>query len=301
MTTAAATPTVGFIGLGRMGAPMCRNLLAKGYPLIVFNRTPSKAAPFAEAGATVASTIPELARSADVVMTCLDTTLASEVTWLYAEGVVACARPGTLLIDHGTIPPSLARRVEAAACEHGQSFLDAPVSGGPEGAARGTLAIMMGGAIDAVARARPILESYGSALVHMGSSGAGTHAKLVNQLLTSIHGMAAAEALALADRAGLELDALGKLLQASFGHSRMFDRTLARVRTGDYGAGAALRLFEKDLGIIAEAGKELGIELPLVAVARSWVQLAQEQGLGDRDIAALRLLYPGLSREGNPS
>ncbi|MBK8247824.1 MAG: NAD(P)-dependent oxidoreductase [Gemmatimonadetes bacterium] len=301
MTTAAATPTIGFIGLGRMGMPMCRNLLAKGNSLLVFNRTASKAAPLAEAGATVAPTIQELARRSDVVITCLDTTLASEVSWLYAEGIVACARPGTLLIDHGTIPPALARRVDAAARERGQCFIDAPVSGGPEGAERGTLAIMMGGTVDAVARARPILESYGSTLVHLGAVGAGTHAKLVNQLLTFVHGMAAAEALALADRAGLELDALGKLLQASFGHSRMFDRTLARVHARDYEAGAALRLFEKDLAIIAEAGKELGIDLPLVAVARSWVQLAQEQGLGDRDIAALRLLYPGLHREEAPS
>ena len=283
-----------------MGLPMCRNLLAKGHPLVVHNRTASKAELLVEGGASVSPSIQDLARRSDVVITCLDTTLASEISWLYAEGIVACARPGALLIEHSTIPPALARRVDVAARQRGLEFIDAPVSGGPEGAERGTLAVMMGGTIEAVTRARPVLASYGSTLAHLGAVGAGTHAKLVNQLLTFVHGMAAAEALALADRAGLELDALGQLLQASFGHSRMFDRTLGRVQAGDYDAGAALRLFEKDLGIVAEAGQELGIELPLVAVARSWVQLAQEQGLGDRDIAALRLLYPGLRRAGSP-
>ncbi|MBL8983925.1 MAG: NAD(P)-dependent oxidoreductase [Gemmatimonadetes bacterium] len=287
-------PTIGFIGVGRMGAPMCHNLLAKGHALVVYNRTATRAAPLVDAGASLATSVTDLASRCDVVLTCLDTVAATEVTWLGAGGIVDTARPGALLVEHGTIPPALARRVNQAARARGLSYVDAPVSGGPEGAARATLAIMVGGTTEDVARVRPVLEAYAGTIAHMGDVGAGTHAKLVNQLLTFVHALAAAEGIALAERAGLDLEALGRLLQASFGHSRMFDRTLARVRAGDYTAGAALNLFEKDLEIIADAGKALGVELPLVAVARGWLQLAREQGLGERDVAALRLLYPGM-------
>lgn len=277
-----------------MGAPMCHNLLAKGHTLVVYNRTTTRAAPLVDAGASLATSVADLASRCDVVLTCLDTVAATEVTWLGAGGIVDSARPGAVLVEHGTIPPALTRRVNQAARARGLSYADAPVSGGPEGAARATLAIMVGGTADDVARVRPVLEAYAGTIAHMGDVGAGTHAKLVNQLLTFVHALAAAEGIALAERAGLELEALGRLLQASFGHSRMFDRTLARVRAGDYTAGAALALFEKDLEIIADAGKALDVELPLVAVARGWLQLAREQGLSDRDVAALRLLYPGM-------
>jgi 3-hydroxyisobutyrate dehydrogenase-like beta-hydroxyacid dehydrogenase len=291
--------TIGFIGLGRMGLPMCLNLLVKGHRLLVYNRTAAKAAPLVEAGATAAASVADLAGQSDVVITCLDAITSSEMTWLGPAGIIESAKDGALLIEHSTISPALARRIEGAARARGLAFVDAPVSGGPEGAAKATLAIMVGGAEEHVARARLVFDAYAGFVTHLGPAGAGTHAKLVNQLLTFVHGLAAAEAIALAERAGLALEPLGALLQVSFGQSRMLDRTLARVRAGDYDAGAALRLFEKDLALIADAGKELGMELPLVAVARGWVQLAREHGLGDRDIAALRLLYPGLRTAGS--
>ncbi len=282
-------PTIGFVGTGRMGAPMCRNLLARGYPLVVHNRTPSKAEALVADGATVAESVEGLVAQCEVLITCLDTVRASEMMW---DWLVALARPGTLLIEHGTIPPALARRTASFARERGLDYVDAPVSGGPEGATRGTLAIMVGGTSEAVDRARPILSAYGGTIQHMGEAGTGTQAKLVNQLLTFVHGLAAAEAIAFAQRGGLDLERLSRVLQVSFGHSRMLDRTLGRVRDGNYDAGAALRLFEKDLQIIADAARELDIQLPLVAVARGWLTLAKEEGLADRDIAALRLLYP---------
>jgi 3-hydroxyisobutyrate dehydrogenase-like beta-hydroxyacid dehydrogenase len=150
---------------------------------------------------------------------------------------------------------------------------------------------MVGGDADAFARARPLLQSYGSTVVHMGGAGSGTHAKLVNQILTFVHSAAAAEAIALAERTGLDLDALATVLRAGFGQSRMFDRTLARVQARDYEAGAALKLYGKDLGIVAGLAHAMGFPLPVTAGARAMLAEAERSGLGDRDIAALRLRY----------
>jgi 3-hydroxyisobutyrate dehydrogenase-like beta-hydroxyacid dehydrogenase len=290
--TVPSRPTVGFIGTGAMGLPMAHNLLRAGFPLVVHTRTAARAAPLVAAGATVAPSVAALAAQCDVIASCLNTVEASEAVFLGPEGVAAHARPGTLWVDHATITPALALRLGAEAEARGAAFLDAPVSGGPEGAAKGTLAIMVGGSAEAFARARPVLEAMGQVVRHLGPVGSGTHAKLVNQLLTFVHGMAAAEAIALAEGLGVELGALAEVLRASFGHSRMLDRTLARVQAGDYAAGATLQLYTKDLGITQEAGAAHGIALPVLAHAAAFLREAIAEGLGAQDIAALRLRYP---------
>lgn len=289
---AAGRPVVGFIGTGAMGLPMARNLLRTGFPLVAFTRTAARAAPLVEAGAVLAGSVGALAAQCDVVVACLDTVAASEAVFLGAEGVAAHARPGALWIDHATITPALAVRLGAEAEARGMAFLDAPVSGGPEGAAKGTLAIMAGGSEAAFARAEPVLAAYGQVVRRMGPVGSGTHTKLVNQLLTFVHGMAAAEALALAEGLGVSLEAMAEVLRASFGHSRMLERTLARVQAGDYAAGAALRLYTKDLAITRAVGASRGIPLPVLSHADALLQEAVAEGLGERDIAALRLRYP---------
>ncbi len=286
-------PAVGFVGTGAMGLPMCRNLLVAGFPLTVYNRTAQRAEPLLALGAVAANSISELAAASDVVIACLDTVAASEAVFLAAEGVVAQARPGTLLIDHSTIAPDLAVRIAQGASARGLDFLDAPVSGGPEGAEQRTLAIMVGGDEGAFARAVPVLEAYGRTVRRMGSAGSGTYAKLVNQLLTFVHGAAAAEAIALAERTGLNLGELAEVLRASFGHSRMLDRTLARVESGNYAAGAALRLYAKDLGLVNDIGEATQVPLPVADAARTLLDAAIREGFGERDIAALRLRYPG--------
>jgi 3-hydroxyisobutyrate dehydrogenase-like beta-hydroxyacid dehydrogenase len=287
-----ASPTVGFIGLGLMGAPMCRNLLASGFSIIVHNRSPQKAEALGAAGARVADSPGDVARSCDIVMACLDTHAASESVFLGEAGVVAHARPGTLLIDHSTIAPELAQRVARVARERALDFLDAPVSGGPEGATNGTLAIMVGGRAASFERALPVMRSYGRVIRLMGDVGSGTNAKLVNQLLTFVHGAVAAEAIALAQRTGLDLDALMEVLRASFGQSRMLDRTVARVQRAEYDAGAMLAHYDKDLTSVASVGSSYDIALPMTAAARATLASAIAQGLGARDLAALRLQYP---------
>jgi 3-hydroxyisobutyrate dehydrogenase len=286
-------PTVGFIGTGAMGFPMARRLQHAGFPLVVYTRTAARAAPLVEEGALLAPSVAVLAAQSDMVVSCLNTVAASEAVFLGADGVAHHARAGTLWVDHATITPTLARQLAGAAEEAGMAFLDAPVSGGPEGAAAGTLAIMVGGREEAFARALPVLQAYGRTVRRLGGVGSGTYAKLVNQLLTVVHGLAAAEAIAFADRTGLSLDGLAEVLQASFGHSRMLDRTLTRVQAGDYSAGAALRLYEKDLGIANEEATRHGLPLPTLQHVRAAVLEAIEAGLGGHDIAALRLRYPG--------
>jgi 3-hydroxyisobutyrate dehydrogenase-like beta-hydroxyacid dehydrogenase len=275
-----------------MGLPMAHHLLRAGYPLVVHTRTAARAAPLVDAGATLAPSVAALAAQCDVIASCLNTVAASEAVFLGPEGVAAHARAGTLWVDHATITPALAERLGAEAEARGAAFLDAPVSGGPEGAARGTLAIMVGGSAEAFGRARPVLEAMGQVVRHLGPVGSGTHAKLVNQLLTFVHGMAAAEAIALAQGLGVQLDALAEVLRASFGHSRMLDRTLARVQGGDYVAGATLALYQKDLGITHDAASAHGIPMPVLAHAEAYLQQALAEGLGAQDIAALRLRYP---------
>ncbi len=283
--------SIGMVGLGRMGDPVCRRLLAAGYDVRVFSRTMARAQPLLDAGARAAASIAELAGSADSVLTCLDTVEACEEVALSPRGIVSHARPGTLLVELSTISPALATRVENAAAARGLDYADAPVSGGPEGARNGTLAIMVGGSDAAFARAEPILRSFGRTVVHMGSAGRGTETKLVNQLLTFVHGAVAAEAIALAEHAGLDLEKLATVLGAGFGQSRMLERTLARVASDDYEAGAALQLYRKDVTLLQELSASLGLQLAIGTPAQSILEHAIDEGFGARDIAALRLRY----------
>lgn len=283
---------IGFIGLGLMGMPMCRHLVRAGHTVVVYNRSPEKSNVLGSEGASVASSVADLAAQCDVIFTCVDTHAASESIYLGDKGVIAHARRGTILVEHSTITSALATRIAAHADAAGLRFLDAPVSGGPEGAVNGTLAIMVGGNADAFAHVHHLLGTYGATVRRLGSAGSGTRAKLVNQLLTFVHGAVAAEAIALASQGDLDLRPLAEILQNGFGQSRMFERTLARVQRGEYEAGAMLAHYDKDLRAVAALGEELGIALPVLAAAQRFVNAALETGHGAQDLAALRLLYP---------
>jgi 3-hydroxyisobutyrate dehydrogenase-like beta-hydroxyacid dehydrogenase len=280
---------VGFIGLGHMGLPMAENLLRAGFELTVFNRTRSKAD--ALRGARVAKTPAEVVDAAEMVLASLGNVAASLEIFLGPEGVVPAARPGQVLVDHSTVDVETSRRIYAAARARNALFLDAPVSGGAEGARAATLSLMIGGEAEAFEKALPVLRKLGTTVVHMGPCGSGTAAKLANQLLVGVHTIACAEALALAQGLGVDGEKLLSVLQRSWGQSRVLERNGPRVVGGDWGPSATpVRNLLKDLGLIEAAARKARLTLPAASIARAVFDRLEAEGHGESDIAAASLV-----------
>lgn len=290
---------IGFIGLGNMGRPMATSLLRSGFDVTVFNRTPSRTARLAELGARVAASPAELTGGVDIVLTCLGNVAASREIFLAEGGLADRARAGQILVDHSTVDPSTSRDIAASAAEQGAFFLDAPISGGPDGARDATLAIMVGGDETAFDRALPILRSMGRTVRHMGPSGAGTATKLANQLLVGVHSLASCEALRLALGAGVDPEKLLDILENSWGASRMLERNAPGILAGSFGPSPVpLRNLVKDLSIITALGQELGLDLKAAAVAERAYAALDGKGRGEWDITAACLLVdPHLEAE----
>ncbi|MCB0003858.1 MAG: NAD(P)-dependent oxidoreductase, partial [Anaerolineae bacterium] len=208
------TERIGFIGLGIMGRGMAANILKAGFPLTVWNRTPERTEALAAAGAAVAATPAALAAASDIVITCVSDTPDVQAVILGEDGVLRGAQSGSLVIDMSTISPAVTQEIAAALSARGVAMLDAPVSGGSEGAARGTLSIMVGGAVEALERAMPVLQTMGQRITHVGSTGAGQTVKLVNQVIVVGNCLAMAEGLMLAQAGGVDLE---KALEAVSG------------------------------------------------------------------------------------
>ena len=285
---------VGFIGLGRMGMPMSRRLLEAGFHLTVHNRSRPKVDELADEGAVGASSAAEVARTSTVVLTCLPDVPTVEEVFLGKDGIASVARPGQVLVDHSTVGPSTSRAIAEAAEAKGASFLDAPISGGVERAAEGTLTIMAGGAPDAFDTALPVFRAYGGNVRRVGGAGAGSVFKLINQLLVSVHSLAATEAMLLGGRAGVDLDALQEVLATSWGASFMLSRNGPVIARRDFeDARAPLRLFVKDLGLAQEYAKALNASSPLGERTLRVVERAMSDGLGELDVSSLVLPLEG--------
>lgn len=279
---------VGFIGLGRMGKPMCQNLLKAGFDLTVHNRSRPKVEELVRLGARPAGSPEEVAQASDMVLACLPDVSASEEVFLGRQGLVPAARPGQPLLDCSTVGPSTSRRVAQAARARGAYFLDAPVSGGVERAANGTLTIMVGGDKGAFQRALPVLQVLGSTVKYVGPSGSGSVVKLVNQLLVGIHSLAAAEALNLGIKAGADPNLLLEVLNASWGASFMLSRNAPVMLNRDFsGARAPIRLLLKDLMLIGQMAQELRVPLPAGNQALGVFQQAADQGKSELDLSAI--------------
>ncbi len=282
------TAPVGFIGLGVMGGAMARRLLAAGHEVVVHNRTVARAEALAAHGARVATSPAEVAAAADPVFACLLDGPAVEDVWLGPEGIVAAARPGQVLVEHGTFAPALAREVAAAAAARGAAFLDVPVTGGPEGARAGTLVAMAGGDPVALDRLRPLLAAYACDVVHAGASGAGLELKLVNQLLVGCHVAAAAEAAALLRALRIEPAAALRVLTAGWAASAMLERCLPRALRGDHaGDGAPIGGMVEIQRLVAALAADAGAPLRLVPTVRALFEDAVAAGLGDHDLSGL--------------
>ena len=281
---------VGFIGLGRMGMPMAHRLLQSGLDLTVHNRSRGNVDHLARHGAHPAFSPAEISRTSDVVLTCLPDVQSVETVFLGPAGVLSAARPGQVLVDHSTVGLSTSRWVAEAAREAGASFLDAPISGGVERAADGTLTIMVGGEQEAFESVKPALEVMGATVRHVGPTGAGTAVKLVNQLLCAIHSEAAAEAMLLGIRAGADPRMLLEILTTSWGQSFMLSRNApVMIDRGFENARAPLKTYVKDVRLVRELAEEVGSPAPVADLTTRMFEEALDSGMGELDVSCLLL------------
>jgi 3-hydroxyisobutyrate dehydrogenase-like beta-hydroxyacid dehydrogenase len=279
------TAGVGFVGIGSMGSGMAANLVRAGHRVVVWNRTRERAE--AVRGAEVATSPAELARECRVVMICVSDTPDVEEVVTGDEGLLEALAPGTLIIDHSTISPHTTRRLADLVVERGATWLDAPVSGGPEGAVQGTLSIMVGGDPGDVERARPYLGAYGAKVIHVGPVGSGQMVKLVNQILVVVNQLAASEALLFAQMGGLELEPTLDAVVGGAAGSWMLANRGPQMIVRDWTPGFTIDLQQKDLRLVLEAADQIGAPLPGTALVFQLYRALQARGLGSEGNHAL--------------
>ncbi len=279
--------SIGFIGLGIMGRGMARNLLKAGFGLTVWNRTKSRGDELAAEGAALAQHPADLATQTDVIIVCVSDTPDVEAVILGENGVIHGARRGALVIDMSTISPQATREVAAKLAEKEIFMLDAPVSGGSEGAAKGTLSIMVGGAADQVARALPVLQAMGKTITHVGDHGAGQMVKLVNQILVVINALAVSEAMTFARSGGLDLEKTLAAVSGGAAGSWMLSNRGPQILADDWRPGFTIDLQQKDLRLVLEAADQLGVPLLGTSMVFNLYRTLQMQGLGSEGNHAL--------------
>ena len=269
---------VGFVGIGIMGSGMAANLVSAGFDVVAWNRTRSKAE--AVTGAVVAGSPREVAQQCDVVLICVSDSPDVEAVVRGPDGVLAGLRDGGLIVDHSTISPSVTRSLASEVASAGGSWVDAPVSGGSEGAARGTLSIMVGGHADDIARAMPYFEAMGSTITHVGDVGSGQLVKLVNQMLVVINQLAVSESLLFAEAAGVDLEATLRAVTGGAAGSWMLANRGPQMIERDWRPGFTIDLQLKDLRLVLEAADELGVPALGTSIAFHLYRTLQQQGLG---------------------
>lgn len=284
---------VAFIGLGAMGGPMALNLIAAGHALRVYNRNPARCAQAVAAGATACPSVAEAVRGADFVVSMVADDAATREVMLGAAGVVASAAPGTLIVDCSTNTPAMVREVAAAAAARGIAHLDAPVSGSVPQARAHELVFMVGGAAADVARAEPLLTAMGRSHRHMGPTGAGATIKLINNMLSGTVNAAIAEALLVAQAAGLDPEATQYVLGEGAAGSRLFKTKMPKIYAREFSPQFQLGLMEKDLRYFLSLAQELDRPAPIAALVRSQMQAARLADLGALDVSAIFLHVAG--------
>ena len=262
---------LGFIGLGAMGRPMAGHLLRGGHELSVFARRAEAAAPLVDAGACACASPAEVARNADVVFTIVTSNADVEQLTLGDDGIAHGAAPGSVVVDMSTIAPSVARRIAQGLAARGVDMLDAPVSGGTAGAAAATLSIMVGGKVTVLDRVRPLFDLLGKTVVHVGDNGAGQVAKACNQMIMVSVIEAVAEAIHLANAAGVDATRVREALLGGSAQSRVLDLFGGRMVARDFRPGVEARLHHKDFGLVLREAADLGAPLPISA--QVWQQL----------------------------
>lgn len=279
--------TLGFIGLGLMGRPMCLNLHRAGARMVVHNRSRRVMDEIRQDGITPAKTPAEVAQSADIIILMLTDTPAVEKVLFAEHGLIEALRQGSLVIDMGTTAVAATRAAAARLHQVGCAYVDAPVSGGEIGAIEARLTIMAGGSQDAITRARPVLEALGSSFTHVGDSGAGQVAKAANQVIVGLNIGAVAEALALVESAGVDPAKVRQALMGGFAASRILEVHGQRMIDGQFKPGAKVTTQCKDLRQAIELGALHGQALPATELNLSLYESLVDHGQGGLDHSAL--------------
>ncbi len=284
---------VGFIGIGNMGGPMCRNIITKSnHQVTVFDLNAAAVKTCTDLGATAGASVADVTRGADIVMTSLPMPRDVETVTLGDNGVLANITPGQTYIDLSTNAPSMVKKIGAAMAAKGIAMLDAPVSGGVVGAEAGTIAIMVGGDRKVFDDALPVLQSFSANVIHMGELGTGTVAKLVNNMMAFCNMAAAAEGLMLGVTAGLDPHKLVQVIASSSGNSNAFKMFSDRALKGQFSPPSfALDLAHKDLHLALELADELDVPLPAGSATHNLQRMARKMGFGADDSASILRVY----------
>lgn len=286
---------VGFIGLGNMGKPMAKNLVKAGYQITVYDVVQSSVDELKSEGATVAGSAKEVAANSDVIITMLPNSPHVEAVVLGKDGVLDGAVPGSLIIDMSSISPGVCQKVAAEVNKKNVRMIDAPVSGGTAGAINGALAIMIGGEKEDVDRAMPIFEVLGKKIVHLGKVGMGQMAKVCNQIVVGISFCAAAEAMVLGTKAGIDPELLQQVLNSGSAHSWAMNTRIPLCIEGNMEPGFMIDLQHKDLGLAVESGRDFHVPLSFASLAYQAYEAARNQGLGKKDHSAVIEVFERLA------
>src|SRR5213594_4817363 len=284
---------IGFVGTGIMGGPMARNALKTGFAVTVTNRTPARAEPLAEDGATVVKTPREVTERSDIVVTMVPNTPDVEAAVFGPDGVAAGAREGLLLIDMSTISPAATRAFAERAAKNRPAFhtLDAPVSGGEIGAIEARLSIMIGGDAADVKRAMPLFEALGKTIVHIGDHGAGQACKLANQIAVAINNLGVSEALVFAKAQGIDLEKVRQVIAGGAGSSWAMQNYAPKMLAGDFRPGFMVDLQQKDLRLVMGDADAAHLSLPGASLAHHLYNALQAAGEGrDGNHALLKVI-----------
>lgn len=291
----SALPRIGFAGIGLMGLPMCQRLLAAGYRLTVWNRSPEKCAPLLAAGAAWVSSPAQLADNSDLIMLCLADTAAVAEVVLGAHGIAENGQASQLLVDFSSVEPAATREMAAqlrARC--GMAWVDAPVSGGTPGAAAGTLAIMAGGAPEDIERIAPVLAHLGQRLTRMGDVGAGQVTKVCNQMIVACNALVIAEVVALAEQSGVDAQLLAPALAGGFADSKPLQILAPQMAAAAYEPIKwHVRTLLKDLDTAVKLSREQLAATPMTGLAAQLMRLHAAQGYLNQDPATLVEQYRG--------
>jgi 2-hydroxy-3-oxopropionate reductase len=286
---------IGFIGLGLMGKPMSLNLVKAGYSLVVHSRSQGPVDELVAAGAVAARTPKEVAEESDIVITVLPDSPDVEKVVLGENGLVAGFSAGDLFIDMSTIEPKVTLEIHSALSEIGVDAIDAPVSGGDIGAQQGILSIMVGASESAFSRALPLFEVMGKNIVRIGEAGAGQTTKACNQILVAQTIQGVAEAMTLAKKCGIDLTKVRNALLGGFAQSRILEVHGQKIIDRNFEPGFKTELHRKDLNIVLQTARALGVSLPGTALVAENMNALIAQGLGKKDNSALALLCEQLS------